>query len=68
MTDSTLMENDSINNHIDDHVDQEIQECFSVDSLHSIAEHANYKFVLMFFAYVNFREKCRFDPIRCTIL
>ncbi|MCM1506337.1 MAG: AAA family ATPase [Ruminococcus flavefaciens] len=31
MIDSTLIENDSINNHIDDHVDQEIQECFSVE-------------------------------------
>ena len=31
MTDSTLIANDSINNHIDDHVDQEIQECFSVE-------------------------------------
>lgn len=31
MTDSTLMENDSIDNHIDDHVDQEIQNCFSAE-------------------------------------
>ena len=31
MTDSTLMENGSRDNHIDDHVDQEIQECFSVE-------------------------------------
>ena len=31
MTNSTPIENDSIDNHIDDHVDQEIQECFSVE-------------------------------------
>ena len=32
MTDSTLMENDSRDNHIDDHVDQEIQDCFSAEN------------------------------------
>lgn len=31
MMDSTLMENDTIDNHIDDHVDQEIQDCFSTE-------------------------------------
>lgn len=31
MADSTLMKNDSIDNHIDDHVEQEIQDCFSAE-------------------------------------
>lgn len=35
ITKTLLMDNDSIDNHIDDHVDQEIQDCFS-------AEHPKY--------------------------